>query len=405
MVGDDLWLSIINIRLFNAAIAGIIFSLAFLLAGPRVRIALGLAMLSIVIPVGMFHMASINPTAWAIIGVGTYWAFLMTFWTSRGISRPRRISAGILAGLVAVLALAGRPDSALYLVVASIAVGVLKWHYVRRHIVLLLPLLILVVPIAVLARERIMASLGFVSAGFPNLWESFFQWWPRFHMLEWPLLMSYVVGGATPRYMPYPLSYTSGLGWDSRAGVSIEFPSIVGLAGLTVLVSVLWLGLSRYSWRKIAAVALVAGTIALMSLGYVWFTSFAVWAQARYYFGAMIMLVGIATLMPIGKPVLRSAQVTVLAIGASIAASAALIAVVRSSTNGQPLVPDRAWSVYEAKEDWWWSSIGVNLPLSANGVIVMGVVATIMLVASLLFMIQWSSPRTSNAGGADTDPD
>jgi hypothetical protein len=399
MIGDDLWRSIINMRLLNSAIAGLFFSLAFLLAGARVRIALGFAVLTILIPIGMFHVAAVNPGAWSVIGLGTFWAFLMTFWTARSISRGIRILSGVLAGVAGVIALAGRPDSAIYLIAGAVGVALLQRHYLRRHLTMLIPLAVLAVPIALLASDRITSSLTYVSTSLPGIAESFFQWWPRFHMLEWSLLMSYVVGGATPAYMPYPLSYTAGLGWDNRAGIPIEFPSIVGLAGAAVLVSVLWLGLSRYSWRKLVAVSLITGSIVLMSLGYVWFTNFAVWAQARYYFGPMMMLVGFATLMPLGKPLLRSAQVAVLAVGASVAASAALITVVRTTTNGQPLVPDRAWSVYEADEDWWWSSIGVELPLSANGLIMAGVVVSTLMVVALLFLIQWESCRFRSAKG------
>ena len=399
LLGSDLWRSIISMRLANVVLASVLFSFALVVAMRRVRIALAFSILAVFLPIGAFHIASNNPTAWAVIGVGTFWAYLMTVWSSAKVGHSRRIAAGLGAVLAGILALAGRPDSAVYLAASVIAVALLRWSYLKNHLLLLLPIPILLAASLFLARTRILASLGIVGENFPNIAETFWQWWPRFHVLEWPLLMSYVFGGSTPLYMPYPLSYTSGVGWDSRAGTPLEFPSLVGLAALLVVISVVWMGLTHYSWRKMAAISVVFSSIVVMSLGYVWFTSFSVWAQARYYVGPMILLIGLASFMPKSTPPLRAAQITLLGIAASVSAIAALSTVMRSTTNGQALAPDVAWSVYEAYVQWWWTNLNINFPLSPTGVVLIGSTGIVLLVAGLLLKIQWefSSGRNSHA--------
>lgn len=387
-LGNDLWTSLITMRIVNVVISGLLLAAAFLVAKPERSRALALSIIAVMFPVSIFHVASSNPTSWAIAGLSVFWLFLLEAWSGSRRSWQARTGLLFLAALSAAIAAIGRGDSLVYLGVSAIAVAILRWRWLSRHWVWGVPVLVVVGIAALSGLPRTRSGLSVATASLPDAHALLFEWWPRFHVFEWPLLVSYVVGGATPRYLPYPIGYTMGLGWDSRAGFPIEFPSIVGILGVAVLALVVGVGLTRYSWPKIIAASLLFAAIFLISFLWVVGSGSAGWSQARYFVAPLLVLVAIVSLGQGRTPYLRKAVAALIWLGASVAAAAGLMTVVRRTTNGQPLVPDLAWNVYEAYPQWWWPDIGVPLAISPNYLIVVGALASSALFALMLVAIR-----------------
>ena len=386
-VGEDLWRSILTMRLANSLFAAVVFGITLAAIRLAARRALALSIVAVLFPVGVFHVASTNPTGWAIIGLSVFWVYLIEAWSDgRGVKI--RLGFLIAAAFAALVAVAGRSDSAVYLMASVVAVALVRYSFLRRSPWWGAPILALLAVALVFGWDRIRSALSFVTSDLPNLSGVVSEWWPRFHLLDWPLLMHYVVGGSTPVNMPYPISYTSGVGWDSRAGIPTEFPPTVSILALLAVAGVVWIGLSSYSRRKLMAVAIVLITIFVMSFGWIWLSEFRAWTQARYYVAPVMVLVGLISFSPRSNPYFRKAQAVLLWFLVTVAGTAALKTMVGRTISGQALVPGHHWSVENNYTMWWWESLGIGWPPSPNYTVVIGGVALAVLAATLLSLCQ-----------------
>lgn len=386
-VDDDLWQSILTIRLFNSLLAALVLAGTLFVVSMPARRGLALGVLTVMFPVGIFHIASTNPNGWAILGLSVFWLYLIE------ASRPHiavsaRLAFLVAAVVAAIVAVSGRSDSVIYLVASALAVLVMRWTALRRNWLWLIIAVLTLLSSALLGRVRISTAIDALLIDPPRLAGVITEWWPRFHLLDWPLLMHYVVGGATPVNMPYPNSYTQGVGWDSRVGIPIEFPSTVSILGLLAVAGVIWIGLSRYSARKLLAAGILLATIFAMSFGWVWLTEFRAWAQARYYVGPVMVLVGLLVFDSRRGPFLRKAQAVLLWGLVAVAGTAALKTVVGRTISGQALVPGHHWSVENNYTMWWWPNVDILWPPSPNYTVVIGGVSLAILAAALIHLSQ-----------------
>ncbi len=115
LLGPDLWLSVVRMRLANTVLAALLLVWALLVSRPPGRRALALSWLVVIFPLGIFHLASVNPLGWAIAGVGTCWAFLLAWFDPAERSRARSAAVGTGVVVSALIAVAGRTDSVIYL--------------------------------------------------------------------------------------------------------------------------------------------------------------------------------------------------------------------------------------------------------------------------------------------------
>jgi hypothetical protein len=115
--------SVVLMRLLNVAIAAILVASAIALARPGLRRAVALSWMVAFVPLTVFLVGSTNPSSWTISGVGTYWAFLITFLESR--SRRRTALSGTLCVVSAAVAAASRADGAAYIVLSTLVVAIL----------------------------------------------------------------------------------------------------------------------------------------------------------------------------------------------------------------------------------------------------------------------------------------
>ena len=122
LVGPDVHRSVVIMRVANIilGLGGVLTVGA--LSAPRVRQNLLLVTVVSWVPMGVYFVASNNPSSWAISGILMYGGALLSATHS---SRWRRWALLVFAALGAGMAMMSRPDAAFYLLVVTLAVWLL----------------------------------------------------------------------------------------------------------------------------------------------------------------------------------------------------------------------------------------------------------------------------------------
>jgi len=113
------------VRSANALIAALFFGVLGWLLPWSMKRLLVYVMLGFSVPLAVYFVTSINPTAWAIISVPAAWFAMTGLFATRsgGVPRWRRIVLAAVAVAASLLAAAARADAATYCFVAVLAVG------------------------------------------------------------------------------------------------------------------------------------------------------------------------------------------------------------------------------------------------------------------------------------------
>lgn len=136
--GDDIPASVLTMRVFNVALAVALFA-ALALCGIRAtRRLLTYTLAVVLVPLGWFMIASVNPSGWAVTGVTVFGFGLHSAFVVRG--RRRLVANAVLAGIGAAMAMSARGDAAIYVVIVAFATCLLHWRtLLRRRLLLALP--------------------------------------------------------------------------------------------------------------------------------------------------------------------------------------------------------------------------------------------------------------------------
>ena len=110
-VGENILISVMHMRLFNIVLFVGITTALFMLLPVWRRPALVWGWLITTMPLGLFLIASNNPSGWAIAGVGTAWLALLGYYETT--DRGKTIALGALFALAVFMAAGSRGDSAL----------------------------------------------------------------------------------------------------------------------------------------------------------------------------------------------------------------------------------------------------------------------------------------------------
>jgi hypothetical protein len=346
-VGPNIEHSVVMMRLFNSFLFTVIFlSLGFLLS-PRLKNSMVLMWLVSIVPVGIFFIASLNPSSWTIIGVAGAWLSMMGFLESRGWRSPTLATIFVLS---ATLAIGSRSEAPVYVIIAILlAVWLSDWSSRATRVKLGIGALSSGIIAGILLynpRQAGVAAEGFGqrpsdeemprpapdSAG-GVLWVN---------LLDVPSLWLGIIGG-------YPLG---SLGW-----LDTVMPQVVVLGIAITLISLAYLSLRESDWKKITAVVggfVVLGFIPiyLLQLG-----SFLVGEeiQPRYIYPLFLLLVGAIMLRSEGQRAITISRPTLWVFSAllAVAFSAALHTNIRRYVTGTT----KGGIDLNAEAEWWWRSI------------------------------------------------
>ncbi|WP_277601780.1 DUF2142 domain-containing protein [Microbacterium sp. 4R-513] len=358
-VTDHLGTSILLMRAVNSMLyVGVLTALFFLLPRGMRHLVVWTAAISIV-PLGMFLIASVNPSGWSVLSATGLWLAMWGFFVQTG---ARKWILAAISVLLLLLGAGARADSAVYGVLALIVAAVLAFRRDRRYALdLILPAALVVVAVllffsggqsaivtgdtAVEDRPLPLSSLVFVNAKLlPQLWAGVFGMW--------------------------------GLGW-----LDTTMPGIVWITTLTVFGALCFMGLRVGDWRK--RLALAGAALALVAVPMYILIHDAVivgsYVQPRYIYPLIIIFGGVA-LVGFARAGLglNRLQLVVVAVGLVLANSVALHVNMRRYISGLDVQNfNLNWPI-----EWWW-----NVPLSPMVVWAAGSAAFAVAAGALVLLV------------------
>lgn len=388
-----LWMRVLTVVVF----LGILAALFVLLPAER-RPMVAWGWLITTIPLGVFILASNNPSAWAVIGVGTSWMALLGWFETTG---RRHWALGALFVLGVGMAAGSRGDAALYSGLGMVLVLVLTFVHRRDYYVrAVLPVVMGVVALAFFLSARQsrsglsgfqggsnvgeQSSTGAVSTGIGTATGAIDpeQALSGVGMLAYNLLNApYLWSGALGDWA---------LGW-----LDTSMPAVVSLAAVAAFVGVGFVGIAHMTLRKAIALGLLV--VVLWALpAYVLQAGgdlVGEQVQPRYLLPLIVVLGGLLLLTQEGRSIhLTRAQR--FAVIAALAGShfVALHLNIRRYVTGI----DESGLDLDAGLEWWWTGM-----LSPNVVWIGGSLA----YAGLLVLLSRLLDRSSATGRVALAPE
>ena len=332
--GENILFATFKMRLLNILLFCSLFTLIFVLSDTRLRNSLAWSWLITSVPLSMFLIASNNPSAWTIIGIGCLLVSLLGCMQSHGRTKLFFMVATVVC---CALALGSRADGAVFVVVTLVVASILE---MRKRPTLTDFDFYFFVAIA------IAATLTF------------------FTSTQGQFVVEHGVGVVDGNRDPLsvlwyniarlPVLWFGGLGIQPLGWMDTPMPSAVFVGSLTVFLLVVSANLNGMWTRKKMAVLFIALII----------TAFPVWVlmqslnlipenvQARYLLPLLCLLVGVIALQEKGRQVIfkRATRLTIISL-LSISHSLALYANIRRYVTGLDVFD---WSLNTNMEWWDW---------------------------------------------------
>lgn len=360
LVGPNIPVSVLLMRILNIVLLVAITTALFVLLPVFRRPTLLWGWILTTVPLGLFLVASNNPSSWAITGIGSAWIALLGYFETTG---RRRIALGVLFGISALMAVGSRGDSALYLVLSVLVVGGITFSRERGYLLrAILPAVMAIAGVYFFlsSQQSSVAATGLGStadAAASSAGGSATLFFKDF--INVPQLWAGVFG-------------TWGLGW-----LDTTLPSIVAFAGVVAFVGITFTGLTRLWWQKIVVVSVVLAALWLIPT-YVLVkghNEVGQNVQPRYLLPLMVLFAGLLLLSRDGKGFrLRRSQVIPVLIALGVAQSVALYFNLHryiEGANGHGFNLD-------SNIKWWWS-----IPIPPMVIWILGSVAFAALLGIL----------------------
>lgn len=327
--GPSIDQSVVMIRLFNSALYAVGLTALLFLAAPQRRSNYMLGSLITLVPLGMFTVASVNPSSWAITSATLVWASAVEF--ARAEDRRRRIGLATLCALAFAIGLSARADAAAY---AGLAI-VLAWLATAK----------------MSRRTMIYGGIAAVALAVGAFWAVSLGSGAAFFNIP-PARPEDIPSGWWQRLQDLPGFYfdtfSRGLGWLDTYMRSGTW----ALAGVGYFTAIFW-GLRRVRWRKAVSLSLllVLGAAVPLFITTARHTLLTETLQQRYFLPLMIMMamIALAEDNPDG-PELHRAQAWVVVLALTIANANALHTNLRRYITGL----DGKWFNLNINMQWWW---------------------------------------------------
>lgn len=342
---DDIAASVLVMRLVNALLFVGLMTTLVVLMPPRHRPMAVLAYLVTLVPLGLFLVPSVNPSSWAIVGVGTSWMALLGF-----IDRTDRARWGLAAVFVvsSIMAAGARADAGVFVVLGVAAVLFLRFERSRRFVLdAILPVVVALMCLAIVVSSAQLSSGigGFGGTGSTPVVEG-----------SEAAPVPTGIGLLLTNIVNVPSIWAGVFGSWNLGWFDTRLPAVVGLAGIGVFVAVATLGFARMTWRK--ALVFTGAAAALWFIPVYTLTRggdpVGLEVQPRYLLPLIIMLVGFA-LLAVGHWVVAiplALRVTVV-LASAATQSLALYVNLRRYVTGD----DVTGISLDAGLEWWWTAV------------------------------------------------
>ena len=375
----DLQLSALLMRVFTIALfVGILTALYLLLPAAR-RTTLIMGWLVTTIPLGIFLLASNNPSAWATIGVGTSWLALLGYFETTG---RRRIALGAVYALGVLMAAGSRGDAAVYVGFATALVLVYAFRP-RRDFFLtaVLPGVMGLVALGflLLSRQAGAGVIGFADA--PDTGVAADAGTNAERLSEFGRLAYNVLNA--------PFIWVGTLGEWGLGWLDTGLPAIVVLSAIAAFVMAGFLGIGRPGRRK----AIMVGAVVVVLWALPVFVlqqgddTVGEMLQPRYLLPLIVLLGGLLALDGSAER-WTPGQVRIVAVALTVAHTVALHFNIRRYLTG---AGDGGPNLDVAPE-WWW-----NAPFSPMFVWIVGSLAYAGLMVVIVTRMLASGPLSPPA--------
>lgn len=329
-VGNDIDRSILVMRVVNILVATIGLVAVAALAAPTERRNLTFAIFGSWVPVGIYLVASNNPSSWAISGVLIFAAALLSATKTQGWRTWALLGVALYGALVACTA---RTDATIYCIIVAAAVFLLT-PLTRRQ----------VRPIGLAMLVAIGAMAVFLSAGQSSTFTSVGtgQDAPGFNQLLFDNFIN------LPRFTAGFWGMFTGLGW-----VDVHLHAIASISCLMVGTGLFFLALGEMNVRKLLAAGMLLGAIVTIPMVVTLANKqFLIEYQPRYLLPLLAPFFLLALSTRSGRPLRTSpwqliAAVVMLSVGYSFALHTSL----RRYVTGLDVLGLRL----DYDIEWWWS--------------------------------------------------
>ena len=372
-VGEDVVSSVLTMRAVNVFLAvGVLTAIAALLPASERRLVLFVAVGS-TIPLGWFLIGSVNPSAWAVLGVfGTFLALHGAVVSERW----RRAALFAMACLTAVIAFSSRRDAAAY--IALVVAAALALHYrafLARPVIAAIPLGIGVVAAMLFLSS---SSTGYLSSGDgQSLILASGQWTEiDADVPTWGEILFYNLV-ELPSIFFGSFGQGWGLGW-----LDTGMSSTTRIFASGVFIALLVAGLRAMDRGKLVAMLGVGGALVALPLFILQsrLDTVGVFLQPRYMYPLMVLLLAIALVDLRGKARLTVPQAAMMYLLAVLAHASALHSNIRRYVTGQEI---NAFDLSDGME-WWWESGPGPMALWLIGSLAFAVFALALFADTLL---------------------
>jgi len=328
-----LLMRILNVALFASLLAVILFALPLSLS--RTVVVMWLITL---VPLGLFLVASNNPSSWALTGLGMGWVSLYGFLTIENSRRWILLTTYVISGFMAA---GSRGDAALYFVLVSVVVTFLC--FVQRkdfYFRLIFPLAMSLVALIFFFSSQ---QSGVATTGLP------------FSDLNDPTKDRTALGVLFYNIVQLPFLFTGIFGTWNLGWLDTVMPGVVWALSLAVFISVMFTSLSQMSKRIIASLIFLFLVIVSLPL-YVLQAALAhvgEQVQPRYVFPLVIVFAGIS-LLTIGKETFRFSPLQSVVIFIFLAVSQSVALYVNTRRYVWGLDSSSGWNL-DVNTEWWWN--------------------------------------------------
>lgn len=342
---DNVAVSVVAMRVFNAVLATALLSLTLLALPRRLRPVLGFSTALSFVPMGLAIIPSTNPSSWALLSAAVVFPTLLALGETSGRQRYLLLALGIVGF---VLGAGARGDAALYAALAA----ALAWFLAARR-----GLFTSLASLGIIA----VAFVAFLSTGQSAAVEGLGD-----PAAAAPVGISLLVFNLTQLPSLWLGMFTN-LGWlDTVISPLAVFGVVFAVIG------VLFASLSTLDWRKAIGLATVLGAMALLPLYMLQASQASVGSQVqpRYLLPLFVVLVATALVPTPRAPRFDIRQVWALVLILALAQALALFDQMTRYIAGERVLN------LEAGE-WWWS----GSPLGPTSVLLIASASFALLLA------------------------
>lgn len=381
-VGPDVHVSVLAMRLFNIVLfVGITTALYLLLPRSR-RPALVWGWLITTMPLGVFLIASNNPSAWAVAGVGSAWLALLGFYEAT--SRAKRWALGALVVVSVLMAAGSRGDSAVYVVGALGVAAILAFTNTRSFWMLsILPAALSAVAAAFFLSARQTASglNGFTGGdAVAAAAETAGQAASAVESLSGFALFAY-------NLLSIPFLWMGAFGGWALGWIDTPVPVIVMFLGVAAFVGVGFVGLSILNGRKAFVIASVALVLTVLPTYVLTQGGDRVGEEVQpRYILPLIVLFGGLLVVQAGRRAFALSRVQTIAVVLALSA-ANLVSLHMNLRRYVTGIDAPGWNL-NAGAEWFW--VGTPAPMTVWGIGTVAFAALVSVLAREMFLVSSS---------------